>query len=161
MPRHLQNWLDAYLELNENTESARVFDVWVGYSVLAAALRRKAYLKLGRLVYYPNIYVVLVADPGVARKTQAIKYGVSFLDTIPEIVTCADSTTKEAMTDDMEASALDELMDDGTQLRHSSLSIISKEFESFLGQKKENTRMLIALTDLFDCPSSWSSRTRH
>lgn len=161
MPRHLKNWLDSYLELNKNTEPAKIFDTWVGYSVIAAALRRKVNLKLGRLVYYPNLFVVLVAEPGIARKTQSIKYGVNFLNTIPEIVTCADSSTKEAMTDDMENSGLDELMDDGSQLRHSSLSIISKEFESFLGQKKENTRMLVALTDLFDCPDDWSSRTRH
>ncbi|MCK5763067.1 MAG: DUF3987 domain-containing protein, partial [Clostridiales bacterium] len=65
------------------------------------------------------------------------------------------------MTDDIEESGLDELMSDGVMLRHSSLNIISKEFESFLGQKKENTRMLTALTDLFDCPDDWSSRTRH
>jgi len=161
MARHLKNWLDSYIELQDNTEPAAIFDVWVGYSVIAAALRRKAYLQLGRLVYYPNLYAVLVADPGVARKTQAIKYGVEFLDTIPEIRTCADSSTKEAMTDDIESSAIDELLADGTALRHSSLNIISKEFESFLGQKKENTRMLTALTDLFDCPSEWSSRTRH
>lgn len=161
MARHLENWLDSYLTLLENTEPARIFDVWVGYSVIAAALRRKVSLQLGRLIYYPNIYVVLVADPGVARKTQAIKYGVSFLNTIPDIRLSADSATKEAMTDDIELSGLDELMVDGTTLRHSSLNIISKEFESFLGQKKENTRMLTALTDLFDCPDDWSSRTRH
>ena len=161
MPRHLENWHDSYIELQQNTEPAAAFDIWVGYSVLAAALRRKTYLKLGRLTYYPNLYLVLVAEPGIARKTQAIKYGVKFLNTIPEIVTCADSSTKEAMTDDIEGSALDELLEDGTMLRHSSLNIISKEFESFLGQKKENTRMLTALTDLFDCPNDWSSRTRH
>jgi len=161
MPRLLKNWLDSYIELHENTEPAAIFDCWVGYSMIAAALRRKARLQLGRLTYYPNLYVVLVANPGIARKTQSIKFGLSFLDTIPEIRCCADSATKEAMTDDIEGSALDQLMDDGTTLRHSSLNIISKEFESFLGQKKENTRMLIALTDLFDCPSEWSSRTRH
>jgi hypothetical protein len=65
------------------------------------------------------------------------------------------------MTDDVESSGMDELLVDGTTLRHSSLNIISKEFESFLGQKKENTRMLTALTDLFDCPDDWSSRTKH
>ena len=161
MPRHLENWHDSYVELQSNTEPAKIFDTWVGYSVIAAALRRKVNLQLGRLVYFPNLYVVLVADPGIARKTQAIKYGTGFLDTIPEIRTCADSSTKEAMTDDIEGSALDELLDDGSMLRHSSLNIISKEFESFLGQKKENTRMLTALTDLFDCPADWSSRTRH
>ena len=161
MSRHLTDWLEAYLELNANTEPASVFDQWVGYSVIAAALRRKAYLQLGRLIYYPNMYVVLVADPGIARKTQAIKYGMNFLNTIPEIKMSADSATKEAMTDDIEKSAFNELLEDGTELRHSSLNIISKEFESFLGQKKENTRMLTALTDLFDCPDDWSSRTRH
>ena len=155
------NWLESYLRLMENTEPARLFDKWVGYSVIASALRRKVSLQLGRLVYYPNIYVVLVAEPGVARKTQAIKYGVSFLNTIPDIRLSADSSTKEAMTDDIETSGMDELLVDGTTLRHSSLNIISKEFESFLGQKKENTRMLTALTDLFDCPDDWSSRTKH
>jgi hypothetical protein len=165
MSRHLKNWLDSYTLLQSNTEPAAVFDTWVGYSVIAAALRRKAFLKLGRLTYCPNIYVVLVSDPGVARKTQAIKYGVDLLSTIPEIKMCADSATKEAMTDDIESSSVEELMQNGnlvqSTFRHSSISIISKEFESFLGQKKENTRMLTALTDLFDCPSEWSSRTRH
>lgn len=155
------NWIDNYMELMKETEPAALFDKWVSYSVIAAALRRKISLQLGRLIYYPNIYVVLVAEPGVARKTQAIKYGVNFLNTIPDIRLSADSSTKEAMTDDMESSGLDELMTDGTTLRHSSLNIISKEFESFLGQKKENNRMLTALTDLFDCPDDWSSRTRH
>jgi hypothetical protein len=159
--RSKNNWLEAYTKLMENTEPAALFDTWVGYSVIAAALRRKTWLQLGRLIYYPNIYVVLVAEPGVARKTQAIKYGVNFLSTIPDIKLSADSATKEALTDDIEKAAIDEFLLDGNQLRHCSLNIISKEFESFLGQKKENTRMLTALTDLFDCPDDWSSRTRN
>jgi hypothetical protein len=161
MSRILENWLDSYVRLMENTEPARLFDVWTGYSVIAAALRRKISLQLGRLIYFPNIYIVLVAEPGVARKTQAIKYGVDFLNTVPEIRMSSDSATKEAMTDDIEKAALDALQDNGSNLRHSSLNIISKEFESFLGQKKENTRMLTALTDLFDCPENWKARTRH
>ena len=161
MPRHLNNWLEAYLSLMEGTEPAAIFDKWVGLSVIASALRRKVELHLGRLTYHTNIYVVLVAEPGVARKTEAIKHGVALIKTIPDFILSSDSATKEAMTDDIADSGLDELMMDGSQLRHSSLNIISKEFESFLGQKKENTRMLIALTDLFDCPDDWSARTRH
>ena len=161
MSRHVSNWVNSYLELLDNTEPASIFNTWVAYSVIAAALRRKVSLQLGRLIYYPNIYVVLVAEPGIARKTQAIKYGMNFLNTIPEIRLSSDSATKEAMTDDIEGASMPELLPDGSELRHSSLNIISKEFESFLGQKKENTRMLTALTDLFDCPDDWSSRTRH
>uniref|UniRef100_A0A6M3XFD2 Putative primase n=1 Tax=viral metagenome TaxID=1070528 RepID=A0A6M3XFD2_9ZZZZ len=161
MARYLPNWIDGYMELMLNTEPARLFDLWTAYSVIAAALRRKVYLQLGRLTYFPNIYCVFVAEPGVARKTQAVKYGVELLSTIPEIKMSSDSATKEAMTDDIFDSGLDALMPDNSNMRHSSLNIISKEFESFLGQKKENTRMLMALTDLYDCPDEWSSRTRH
>jgi hypothetical protein len=149
------------VELQKNTEPAEVFDIWTAYSVIAAALRRKVWLQLGRLTYHSNIYVVFVAEPGRARKTRAIEYGAQFLEKIPEIIQSSDSATKEAMTDDLELSALDALNTNGDTVRHSSLNIISREFESFLGQKKENTRMLTALTDLFDCPSEWSSRTRH
>ena len=60
MSRILENWLDSYVRLMENTEPARLFDVWTGYSVIAAALRRKISLQLGRLIYFPNIYIVLV-----------------------------------------------------------------------------------------------------
>ena len=162
MSRTLKNsWLDAYVELQKNTEPAQVFDVWTAYSIIAAALRRKVWLQLGRLTYHSNIYVVFVAEPGKARKTRAIDYGAKFLASIPEIIRSSDSATKEAMTDDIEGAALDALTANGDTLRHCSLNIISREFESFLGQKKENTRMLTALTDLFDCPEDWTSRTRH
>lgn len=159
--RLCENWLDSYVELQARTEPAKMFDIWTGLSVIASALRRKVTLQLGRLVYHTNIYVVLVAEPGVARKTQAIKYGVKFIDTIPDIKVGVDSTSKEAMTDDIESSTFPDVLPTGEQFLHSSLSIISKEFESFLGAKKENNRMLTALTDLFDCPDKWTSRTRN
>ena len=61
MSRILPNWLDSYVRLMENTEPAKLFDIWTGYSVIAAALRRKISLQLGRLTYVSNLYVVLVA----------------------------------------------------------------------------------------------------
>lgn len=161
MARLLDDWLNRYVELMTNTEPALIFDKWTGFSVIAAALRRKVSLRLGRLIYYPNIYVVFVAEPGVARKTQAIKFGTEFLDAIPEIRVGSDSSTKEALTDDIELAANKDISSDGSDTMHCSLNIISKEFETFLGQKKENTRMLTALTDLYDCPDKWSARTRH
>ena len=39
---------------------------------------------------------------------------------------------------------------------------MSKEFEIFLGQKKDNSRMIVTLTDLFDCSDPmWRHRTKH
>ena len=148
--RNLDSWVDSYMQFQENTEPAAVFDKWTAHSMIAAALRKKIRLPYGRISYYPNLYIVLVAEPGIARKTQAISFGVKMLAEIPDIVMSADQITKEALLQDLEAAAMDEPMPTGENFRHSSLSIISKEFESFIGQKKDNTKMIVFLTDMFD-----------
>jgi hypothetical protein len=151
MERNVKGWLEHYIEFMKNTEPAAVFDKWTGHSMIAAALRKKVKLPYGRINYYPNLYIVFVAEPGIARKTQAISFGVKLLQEIPDVVMSADQITKEALLQDLEAAGMDEPMPDGENLRHSSLSIISKEFESFIGQKKDNTKMIVFLTDMFDC----------
>jgi hypothetical protein len=150
------------MEYVEETESALIFHRWMALSLIAGALRKKTWFHFGRTRIYGNLYVVFVAEPGVARKTQAISYGTRILAQVPSIVTSADSTTREALLDDIESSASPEQMNDGTVFTHSSLYIVSREFESFIGTKKENSRMITLLTDLYDCeelPSRY--RTRH
>lgn len=160
--RNLENWLSGYEEYTEQTESPPCFNKWSGISALAAALRKKTKFQLGRLSTYPNLYVVLVAEPGVARKTQALSYCTDLTTNIDSIIHSADSTTRESLIEDLENSKQDHQMTDGTMLEHNSLSIISREFESFLGQKKENARMLVLLTDLFDCGDRpWSYKTKN
>ena len=160
--RKLSNWLDAYAEYTEETESAPMFHRWVSLSMISAVLRKKVWLSLGRIKVFPNMYIVLVAEPGIARKSQAISYGVDLLNEVPGIVLSADAVTKEAMLQDLEAGAVDEVLPNGTNFRHASLNIISKEFESFLGQRGENTKMLVLLTDLFDCQEvPWKYRTKN
>ena len=149
--RNVPCWIDAYQLFMKNTEPAAAFDKWIAHSLIAAALRKKVRLPYGRINYYPNLYIIFVAEPGIARKTQAISFGVKLLSEIPDIVISADQITKEALLQDLEAAAMDEPMPNGETFRHSSLSIVSKEFESFIGQKKENTKMIVFLTDMFDC----------
>jgi hypothetical protein len=162
MSRKLKNWLDGYVEYTENTESAKIFHPWIGRSMIAAALRKKVWLHLGRIKVFPNLYIVLVAEPGIVRKSQSISYGVDILNEITNVELSADAITKEALLQDLEACANDEQMPNGDMFRHSSLSVISREFESFLGQKQENTKMLVLLTDLFDCQElPWKYRTKN
>ncbi len=110
----------------EKTESAKVFDRWVAFSIISSALRKKVSFKLGRLTYYSNLFIVLVAEPGVARKTQAINFGMEIVESVPDIIMSADATTIQALFDDLESSAVDEPMKDGTLLRHSSVYSIQR-----------------------------------
>jgi len=162
MPRKLENWIDGYTEYTAETESAAIFHKWTAMSVIAAALRKKVYFNLGRIRVYPNLYVVLVAEPGVVRKTQAITYGRRIMSKVDSIITSADAVTMQALIQDLEASAQAEHMPDGSVMTHNSLTVISREFETFLGKKTENTAMLTLLTDLFDCEElPWKYRTKN
>ena len=160
MTRNFSNWGDAYKEYTLDTESAPIFHKWVCFSAVASVLVRKVWLEIGRLKIYSNLYVVLTAEPGVARKTQAINYMTPLLHEIAGVKMSADAITKEALTMDI-AAAMDSFQcPNGDIVEHCSLSIISKEFESFLGQKKDNTKMLVFLTDIFDAPDKWEYKTK-
>ena len=162
MNRSVDNWIDSYLVYMERTESAKILHKWAAVSCVASALRKKVKLALGRISIFPNLYIVFVGKPGGPRKSQAITFATRFLNYVPEIIQSADAITPQALLQDLEECSKQETMPDGTIFTHSSISIISKEFESFLGQKAENTRMLIYLTDLFDAQEMpWKYRTKH
>ena len=159
--RRLSNWLDSYMEYTEETESSTAFHLWCGISTVAAAMRKKLVLQNGRLTIYPNLYIILVAEPGIARKTQAIDYSIDITSQLDSIVRAADATTRESLIQGIEKSEQDHMMADGTVFKHNSLSIISRELEDFLGNKKENHRMVTTLTALFDCGSKpWIYQTK-
>jgi hypothetical protein len=160
--RNLRDWLTGYIEYTKHTESAAIYHKWVGLSLISACLQRKVFFEFGRIKLHPNLFVVLVSEPGISRKTQAISYGEDILKEISQVQISADCTTPQAMLEDLELAAYDATMPDGTTYRHSSLTVLSGEFESFLGQKKENSKMIVTLTDLFDCKNRpFKYRTKH
>ena len=160
--RILENWLDGYAEYTDQTESSPLFHTWCGISTIASALQKKVRLEHGRLKIYPNLYIILVAEPGVARKTQAIDYSIDIMSSVDCIVRAADATTRESLIQAIEGATHDQIMPDGTVLKHNSLTIVSRELEDFIGNKKENHRMVTTLTALFDCGSKpWIYQTKN
>ena len=138
MGERVMSWLEDYMEYTEDTESSMLFNKWVGISTIASALRKKVWLEVGRLKVFPNLYIVLVAEPGIARKSQAITYASSIISGVSDIKVAADSTTAQSLFQELEESTTYDRLPDGTPVRHASLSVISKEFESFLGSASQN-----------------------
>ena len=150
MPRMLDDWLGSYLEYTCHTESAKIFHKWVGLSTIASVLQRKTWFQFGMFKVHANVFIVLTAEPGRARKTQALRLGQDLLSEIANVKMAADSTTIQALFMDME-DAVQETYIYNAPVRHSSITISSDEFESFLGQKGDNATMIIQLTNLYDC----------
>lgn len=151
MPRNLPNWIEAYLAYTYAQESPDEFHTWVAISCIAGALRRKVWFDMTYFNVYPNMYAVLVAPPGKCKKSTAMKIGRNILTQVPGLHFSPDSTSRERLINDLVTSYV---AGEG----HSSMTVHSSEFESFLVTSGES--MVGFLTDIFDCPPEWQHRTK-
>jgi hypothetical protein len=154
------DWLEDYLALTDNTEPPDIFRRWVGISCLASVLQRKVYLsRSDDLTIYPNLYIVLVAPPGKARKGTSMKVGFKLLtEPAMQVVLSAEATTREALIRALNNSRLFYRNNEGFEIPHSSLTIYSPELAVFLGNG--STQMYSDLTDWYDCRDVWNYETK-
>lgn len=156
--RVLADWLDSYLEYTSNSEPPVLFRTWTALSVLAGVLQRKCSLPWGSLTFYPNLYIVLVAPSGKARKGTALGPGMDFLEEL-DIKMAAESTTRESLIRELKNSHATIIRPDGKTEFHSSLTIFSQELTVFLGY--QNRQLMSDLTDWYDCRKKWTYRTKN
>jgi len=157
--RALPDWVDGFMRFTENTEPPKLFRLWTALSIIAAALQRKCYLPWGSLTFYPNMYVVLVAPSGKARKGTAMSPGLDMLDDLG-IKLAAEAITREALIRELKNSNNTIIHpQSGKTEFHASLTIFSQELTVFLGY--QNRQLMSDLTDWYDCRKRWTYRTKH
>jgi hypothetical protein len=160
MSRELSNWLDAYLEYTDNSESPLSYHTWCGLSTIAGAMQRKVYLKWGiGQVIYPNLYVVLIGPSGRTRKGVALGIAKDLLKQVPGVTVCPESSSgKQSTIAVMKRAGLD-FTDptDGKTKRHCSVTAFSEELSVFLGQG--DIAYLSSLTDWYDSKDDWEYET--
>jgi len=148
-------WLESYMKYTQQSEAPDNYHLWTGVSVIASCLRRKAWLNWGFFDIYPNMYIILIGPPG-ARKNTAISIGVALTDGIKGIFTGSDCTTGPALIEAIKECEIEDTID-GKSFRHSSITIVSKEFVNFITVDKD---LITWLTDLFDTHAVWTYRTK-
>jgi hypothetical protein len=158
MSRNLPDWLDAFMDLTENSEPPKMFRRWVGISAIASALQRKVRIDLGiSLTFYPNFYIVLVG-PSATGKGTAMGFSEDIISQIPAIKLSAQATSLQALIRRMKETNLTDInVETGKQTYHSSLTIFSNEFTVFLGY--HNRELIASLCDWYDCKDRWTYET--
>jgi len=156
--RHLPDWIDAFMLYTENTEPPVLYRKWTAISVIAAALQRKCRVEWGTsLVFYPNLYIVLVG-PSATGKGTAMSPGLDLLEDLKHIRIAAQSTSLQALIRRLkETNFNDPDLETGEMQMHSSMTIFSKEFTVFLGY--HNRELMSALCDWYDCDRHWTYET--
>lgn len=156
MSRRLESWIKGFETATEGTEPPTIYRKWVGISAIASALERKVFTRW-EFPIYPNLYVVLVG-PSACRKSTAMSYGRNLLNSIPVNI-AANSTTREALILALNKFNREISLDNGTVLRHSSITVNASELAVFLGES--NYQLMSDLTDWFDSSDVWRYETKN
>jgi len=160
MSATLHGLSDLYFKYTEKTEPPMVFHRWSLMSCLAASLGRQYFLPFADFRIFPNMYVMLIGDPGT-RKSTAIKMGKRVLSATGYDKFSAERTSKEKFLLDLEGVEGDDgsVKDSGQVLRNlfgddyigvdpREVFVVADEFNEFVGSA--NLEFLSLLGSLWD-----------
>lgn len=154
--RQLNNWIDSYLEFTSESEAPEPFHLWSALWGISAAVERKVWLDQGYFTLYPNMFVVLTGPPA-SRKTTASNIMKNILEEGEVLGENPDMTSKEALLQELGNSTKTfELK--GENVRHCSMSLVSSEWSTFMGDKDMD--MCNTLCKLYDCDSKFNKWTK-
>lgn len=144
-----EGWLNFYVKHMRLSEAPERFHFWVGVGTIAGALRRKVWTDHKFYQFTPNFYIILVAPPGIATKSTAIRYGISFLRKLKGIHLGPQSLTWQALIDSLK-NATEVVKVPGTEqvLVYAALTLGINELGTFI--RPENREYLDHLTNIWD-----------
>lgn len=74
-----EDFISLYIKYTSQTECPTFFHRWTAITALAAYLGRNIYFRHGHFTIHPNLYVMLIGNPGT-KKSSAIKIGAALLE---------------------------------------------------------------------------------
>lgn len=154
--RELPDWLTEFVENSKWGEAPVYMYFWVGVSTIAACLRRQCWLDMGTFKWYPNLYTLIVAPPGIVQKSSTADLGMRLLREIPGIHFSSATLTWQSLYDAF-AEVGEEFEYNGEMLKQFPLVINSSEFGITLNPR--DTDMIDQLVHIWD-GHSMSKRTR-
>lgn len=150
MARVCDDWLTTYLDWTvPRSESPETMILWSGLLTLSSVLKRKVRIPkklMGGYDIYPNIYVIFVAPPGVARKSTTVGRAETLLRQVDNVQLASTAVSASKLVADLSDTI------DGC------LTVLPSELGTFMNVSNEE--MYDLLTDLFDNKEMYTYSTR-
>lgn len=147
--RHYENWLQAFVDYASFGEAPLKMLFWTGVSTVCGALRRRVWLDMKYFQWVPNMYIIMVAPPGIVSKSTTANIGMNLLRKIDGVHFGPDVVTWQSLVESM-ANSTELALDTGTgeYLPMSCVTIASDEFGTFLNpDDREMVDVLVSLWD--------------
>jgi hypothetical protein len=147
-------FIHRYLQYSESNEAPQEYHRWAALSCLSHLIGPRVHTHMGGfLSFYPNLYIMLVGEPGT-MKTTAMLQAKELLDHFPKIAHSPASASKEAvvklMADDESPCRGKFQWTDGKSVEYSQLALFASEIISLLNASGNPSGMIEFLTDVWD-----------
>ena len=123
-------FLEEYRKYTAANETPEIMHLWIGLSTLAGACEKRIWIDRGNFKVYMNLYVALVAPPGVCAKSSSINLGRNMLRELGFNV-FEDSVLKEKIIQEM-CELEKAVQKDDKIFYHSSITYIASELNVLL-----------------------------
>lgn len=150
MSRIHSDWLKAYLDFSSHTEAPAHMRFWSGVSAIAGALRRRVWIDQAHFRWHTNMYVILVAPPGVVSKSTTAGVAMSLLRRVPGIRFGPDIVTWPSLVVSFAeaAEAFEWPIGSGTYHVMSAITLEASEFGNLMNpQDREMIDLYVTLWD--------------
>lgn len=148
------SFLHTYLQMMEPQETPLQYDMWCGLWCLSNAVTRWAVVDRPRAPVRLNMYVILVAESGVTRKSTAVNMAVSIMRRFIERVHAPIELINTKTTPERLEQVLQER---SIRYGHAHFAFGVSELVTALGSERYNLAMPGLLTDLYDSPAERKS----
>lgn len=143
----MSNWIDDFVHVHSNSETPVRILQWVGVSTIAGALRRKVWIQEDGFQWTSNFYIVLVAPPGLAKKSTSMDCGKRLLRECEDIHFGPNVATWQAIVEEL-GGAHDVTDINGDDFESANMTVFSSEFGSLFDS--DDRKSVDVLTDLWD-----------
>lgn len=96
MPRQVEDFLGTYLDYTQGHEGINLVHYTSALSIISAALERKCWIDRGYFKLYPNLYVIIVGDPGT-KKSSSTQIALELLRASADINFIEDCLTPASL----------------------------------------------------------------
>jgi hypothetical protein len=146
---HPSSFIHQYMKYMEGLETSYVYDFWCACWLVSMACGRDVVVARPRIPIYMNMYLCLVADSAVTRKSTSVVHATQLAKR-----TDYGKPRYEWIESRMSVARLETRMSDLSDRENKAWAAISvSEMVNFFG-KARSTGIVGLLTDLYDCPTS-------
>lgn len=136
------------MEYCETGEAPRYMYFWVGVSTIAGALRRRVWLDQKMFRWHCNMYIILVAPPGIVSKSTTAELGMELLRQVPGVKFGPSVVTWQSLVQTFGQAAEMFELPGGVYETMSPLTVASSEFGNLLDPT--DRAMMDTLVNLWD-----------